>query len=85
MAKPKTSKISKGKAPQRRHQARATSRIQEGNSNLETDADESGNVSQAQSSGEDEPASLTLFERFVNSVEEMNRLKKHLNLDKQSC
>ena len=48
------------------------------------DTDESRNASQAQTSEEDEPASLTLFERFVNSVKETNHLKKHLNLNKHS-
>ena len=84
MAKPKTSKNSKGKTPQQRHQMRAMSRIEEANPSLKTDPDEYRNASQAQTSEEDKPASLTLFERFVNSVEETNRLKKHLNLDKRS-
>ena len=61
MAKPKTSKNPEGKNPQRRHQTCATSRIQEGNPNLEEDADDSANASRDQTSGEDEPASLSLF------------------------
>ena len=63
---------------------RAMSRIEEANPSLEMDADESGNASQAQTSEEDEPASLTLFKRFVNSVKETNCLKKRLNLHKCS-
>ena len=85
MPKPKSLKNPKGKTPQQRHQTHATSRLQESNPNLEEGVDGSGNTSQDQTSGEDEPASLSLFEQFVISVEETNCLKRCMNLDKRLC